>query len=144
MDRAAMARRCPGATVLGRAVLNDHAFLISTDGYASVRPASGEVVHGIVWRLAPRDLAALSAYESLASGLYSAAIMTVQCEGRSVKALVYIGRSRSAGKPKRGYMESIVAAARDWRLPPDYIRRLSRWMPAGMGGTRELEPGDIA
>lgn len=139
-----MARRCPGATVLGRAVLKGYSFLITTDGYASVRPAPGGVVHGIVWRLTPRDLAALSIYESLASGLYGEAIMPVQSGGRSVKALVYLGRSRSAGKPKPGYMESIVAAACDWQLPPDYVRRLSRWVPAGMSGTRELEPGDIA
>ena len=32
--------------------------------------------------------------------------------------------------PKPGYMELVVAAAREWNLPPDYIASLQRWLPA--------------
>jgi Gamma-glutamyl cyclotransferase, AIG2-like len=57
-----MRGRCPDARVVGRAVLRDHRFLITRDGYASVTAARGGVVHGLLWRISPRDLAALDAY----------------------------------------------------------------------------------
>ena len=143
MDRAAMARRCPGATALGRAALEDHRFLITTDGYASVRRAPGQEVHGVLWRLTPRDLAALNAYENLDGGLYSRVMMPVRSGERSVSALVYLGRARSEGRPKPGYMEAIVDAARAANLPLAYIQELLRWSPSWRGA-RTAETGDIA
>ena len=98
MDRVAMARRCPGASALGHAILDDHRFLVTTDGYASVLRMPGEQVHGVLWRLTPRCLAALNAYEGIDSGLYSRVMMPVQADGRRVSALVYLGRSRSEGR----------------------------------------------
>lgn len=144
MDRAAMARRCPGATFIGRAVLEDHRFLITTDGYASVQRAPGEHVYGVLWRLTPRDVAALNAYENLDSGLYSRAVMPVRSDERRVSALVYVGRSRSAGKPRPGYMDEIINAARAANLPLAYVQELLRWSPSWRGGAREVEAGDVA
>lgn len=142
MDRTAMGRRCPGATCLGRAILEDHRFLITTDGYASVLRAPGEAVHGVLWRLTPRDLSALNAYENLDSGLYSRAMMPVRSDERRVSALVYLGRSRSFGKPKPGYMEAVVDAARAAHLPLAYVGNLQRWSPS-WSGARETETGDV-
>jgi hypothetical protein len=143
MDRAGMARRCPGATCLGRAVLDDHRFLITADGYASVQRAPGEVVHGMLWRLTPRDLAALNVYENLDSGLYSRAMMPVRSDERRVSAMVYLGRSRSEGKPKPGYMEAVVDAARAANLPLAYVQELQRWSPSWRRA-HETETGDVA
>jgi hypothetical protein len=143
MDRAAMARRCSGAPYLGRAVLDDHRFLITTDGYASVQRTPGEEVHGVLWRLTSRDLSALNAYEGLDSGLYSRAMMPVRRDERRISAMVYLGRSRSAGRPKPGYMESVVDAARAANLPRAYLQHLQRWSPSWRGA-RETEAGDVA
>jgi cation transport regulator ChaC len=142
MDRAGMARRCRNATFLGRAILGDHRFLITTDGYASVQRAPGEEVHGVLWRLTPRDLAALNVYEGLDSGLYSRAMMPVRSDERLVSALVYIGHSRSPGKPKPGYMEAVVDAARAVNLPFAYLQQLLRWSPS-WHGARQTETGDV-
>ena len=143
MDLAAMAQRCPSATPLGRAVLSDHRFLITTDGYASVLRAPGNEVHGVLWRLTARDLSSLNAYESLDSGLYSRAMIPVQSDGRTVSALVYLGRARGEGKPKPGYMESIVDAARAANLPIAYIQSLQRWSPSWRAA-RGVETGESA
>ena len=64
MDAAAMRRRCPGAEPLGTARLHNWRFVVTRDGYASVTPAPGQVVHGVLWRLGARDLAAVNAYEA--------------------------------------------------------------------------------
>lgn len=142
MDRTAMARRCPAATALGRAILDDHRFLIMSEGYASVQRAPGQSVHGILWRLTPRDLAALNAYEGIDSGLYSRTMMPVRLDERRVSALVYLGRSRSEGKPKPGYMEAVLDAARAANLPLSYVQELSRWSPSWRGA-REKETGEL-
>jgi cation transport regulator ChaC len=126
MDRRLMRRHCPGARPVGRAVLRDHRFIITKDGYASVVAARGEVVHGLLWRITPRDLAALNAYENIESGLYRAAHLSVRAGGRAVRALVYLGRSGVPGRPRLGYMELVAAAAREAGLPADYVANLER------------------
>lgn len=142
MDRAGMARRCPGSTCLGRAILDDHRFLITTDGYASVQRIPGDEVHGVLWRLTSRDLSALNAYEGLDSGLYSRAMMPVRADERRVSAMVYLGRSRSPGKPRPGYMEAVIDAARAANLPLAYLQHLQRWSPSWRRA-RQSETGDI-
>ena len=144
MDRAAMAKRCPGAVARGPAVLGGYRFVITTDGYASVAPASGAVVHGVLWRLTARDLAALNVFESLNSGLYRRAIMPVRIGGKRQSALVYLGRNRGVGRPRPGYIDNVVRAARDWTLPEDHIRDLERWAPASWRGRHPAETGHIA
>src|SRR5690348_8143555 len=91
MERAAMRARCPGATALGTAVLAGWRYRIA-NGYGSVAPKSGARVHGVLWRLTPRDLAALNIFESLDSGLYRRVLLTVESGTRRARALVYVAR----------------------------------------------------
>ena len=65
MSAALMRRRCPGARLEGCAHLPGYRFTVMRSGYASVVPAPGSIVHGVLWRLAPRDVAALNAYGNL-------------------------------------------------------------------------------
>jgi hypothetical protein len=43
--------------------------------------------------------------------------------------LVYVARRRPIDRARAGYMELVIAAARQWNLPPDYIAVLQRWLP---------------
>jgi gamma-glutamylcyclotransferase (GGCT)/AIG2-like uncharacterized protein YtfP len=137
MSRAQMRPRCGAAREIGTGMLEGYRFIITADGYASVLPAPGGIVHGLVWRLTPRDLAALDAYESLDSGLYRAVTLPVRRGGAHAPALVYVGRSRVPGRPRPGYLEDVVAAARDLGFPPTYIRALARWAPGTPRAGRE-------
>ena len=141
MERAAMRRRCPGAVALGPALLRGWRYVI-VDGYGSVGPASGSCVFGVLWRLTPRDLAALNAFESLDSGLYRRVTLSVELGQRRVRALVYIGRRRGSRRPRPGYQERLVAAAQEWRLPKRYVAELRRLAP-GYSGARPAETGEI-
>ena len=87
MERAAMRRRCPGATALGPARLSGWRYAIA-EGYGSVARAPGRRVFGVLWRLTPRDLAALNIFESLDSGLYRRAMLTVELDGQRARASV--------------------------------------------------------
>jgi cation transport regulator ChaC len=133
MNRLMMGWRCPSARLVGRAVLPGHRFIIMQHGLGNIVPARGGVVHGVLWRLTPRDLAALHAYENITAGLYRTVTMVVVAERRRIPALVYVANNRVLGRPKSGYMDVVTSAARDVGLPPGYIRGLARMASAPKG-----------
>ena len=127
MDLAAMKTRCPGARALGPAVLKDFCFFVGLDGWGSVAPCLGAAVHGVLWQLTPRDLAALHAFELLHQGLYGVRHLRVRHERRSLRAMIYLLRRGGRGRARRGYIDAITAAARAWQLPEAYIHNVERW-----------------
>jgi hypothetical protein len=143
MSRALMAGRCPGAKALGTAVLDHWRFVICRAGYASIEPGAGARVHGVLWRLDLRDVAAVDAYENLAAGLYIRRTLPVCRGGRLTPAWVYIAGRRGEGAPKPSYIHLVVEAARDWGLPAPYIGSLQRWSTSGWRGARHKETGEI-
>jgi gamma-glutamylcyclotransferase (GGCT)/AIG2-like uncharacterized protein YtfP len=143
MSRALMGAHAPDAQPAGRGQLAGYRFIITRDGYASVVPAAGGIVHGVLWRLAPRDVASLNIYESVESGLYRRVFLPVSCKSGRGQALIYVGRDCIAGRPKPGYLDVVVQAARDWQLPEAYVRSLQRHAPARWPGVRAAESGEI-
>jgi AIG2-like family len=144
MNRAAMARRCPDARALGPAKLRGFRFFVGLDGWGSVKPSAGDCVHGVLWELTPRCVAALHAYEHLHKGLYEVRYLPVRSGQRLMSAMVYLLRRRRPGQPKPGYVEMIAAAARDWQLPEPYIRSVERWSRSRFTGARVIDAGDLA
>jgi hypothetical protein len=144
MNRAAMARRCPGARAVGPAVLAGYKFFVGIDGWGSVKPNAGERVRGVLWRLSPRDVAALHAYELLHIGLYDVRHLPVRSGAKLRTAMIYLLRRRAPGKPKPGYVEMIAASARGWKLPEAYVRSVERLRTSRWTGARVIDAGDIA
>jgi hypothetical protein len=144
MHRDVMRRHAPAATPIGAATLADHRFVITADGYASVAAARTHSVHGVLWRITPRDRVMLDAWENVAGKLYRGAVLPVRHGSRVRAALVYIARPSRVGRPKPDYMELVIAAAAAWQLPGDYIFSLQQWLPRrpARAGSRKL--GDIA
>lgn len=130
-----MCKHAPAAEPVGVAELANYRFVITADGYASVEPRRADIVHGVLWRLTPRDRVTLDAWENIAGGLYRAEMLPVYRAGRRWPALVYIARRRPAGRPKAGYMEIVLAAAQEWKLPQVYIDSLRQWLPPGPLGS---------
>jgi cation transport regulator ChaC len=129
MHRAVMRKHAPEAVPLGVACLRDYRFIITKDGYASVTPRRRGCVHGILWRLSPRDRITLDRWENIAAGLYRPEVLPIFAAGKRRRALVYVARARPCGVPRPGYMEIVMAAAREWGLPADYVTSLQRWLP---------------
>ena len=92
---------------------------------------------------APRDLAAINAYENVAGGLYVRRTLPVLREGSARNGAGLHRRRRGEGTPRPGYIELVVAAARDWELPEPYIRSLMRWSPSGWSGARAKDTGEL-
>jgi hypothetical protein len=144
MHRDVMRRHAPAAMPIGAAALADHRFVITADGYASVAPQRADTVHGVLWRITPRDRVTLDVWENVAGELYRAAILPIRHAGQVRPALVYVARPTRSGRPKAGYMEIVIAAARAWNFPADYISSLQRWLPRRPAGAGPRKLGDIA
>jgi AIG2-like family len=108
-----------------------------------VTPSPGHTVHGVLWRLTPRDIAALHAYELLHRGLYIVQYLPLRHGTRRVRAMTYILRRHVPGIPRPGYVEMIAAAARGWKLPEAYVRSVERWSASRWTGARQIDAGDL-
>ncbi len=101
-------------------------------------------MHGVLWRLTPRDRVTLDIWENVAGGLYRAEMLAVEQGAGRRPALVYVARPRPPGRPKPGYMEIVVAAARGWEMPARYITSLERWLPRRPLGAGHRKLGEFA
>jgi AIG2-like family len=143
MSRAHMGARCPGASPLGTATLAHWRFIIGVAGHGSIVPRPGAIVHGVLWRVDARDLAAINAYENVDSGLYIRRVLPVRHGAHLLPALVYVLRCHGEGRARPGYVHLVVDAARGWGLPARYVDALQRWSPSGWRGTRPKDTGEI-
>jgi hypothetical protein len=143
-DCRAMKRRCPGARAVGPAVLEGYRFFIGPGGGGSVAPALGSQVHGVLWRITPRDRAALNSYERIDKGLYEVCTVPVREGSRRVAAVIYILRCRTPGRLRPGYIDLVAAAARGWGLPEGYIRDIERWSRSPPPGAGSMDIGGFA
>ena len=129
MDRTAMAVRCPASKPLGLARLARHRFIVTREGYASVFRDPRRTVWGVLWDVAFADMPALDRYERVASGLYVKLAQSVIADRGARRALIYVGRSQGTGQPRPGYLEGVVATAREAGLPADYVAEIEAWSP---------------
>lgn len=125
MDRAHMARLCPQAEPYGVAALRSYKYVIAASGFATVIPWPGSFVHGVLWKIGPKEIAALDRYEDVAGGLYRAVQLPIKYNERLLRALVYLASGDKTGLTPSGYSEKIVAAAKDWNLPAGYVDYLA-------------------
>ncbi|HYF53992.1 MAG TPA: gamma-glutamylcyclotransferase [Salinarimonas sp.] len=135
MDQAAMRARCPASRAVGTARLPRHRFLVMSEGYGTVARDPRRTVWGVLWELALADMPALDRYESLHTGLYAKIVQPVVTERGPRQAILYVARSTRPGAPRPGYMEGVLAAAREAGLPADYLREL-----AALAGEAAGEP----
>jgi len=143
MSRTLMRSRCRDAQPLGIATLPGWRFVINREGFGSIAPVPGAYVLGVLWRLSTRDIVAINAYESIASGLYVRRRIAVRIDGKQASALIYITRQGGKGRPRPSYIDLVVQAARDWELPERYIQSLARWSPSGWRGVRVPDTGEV-
>ena len=134
MDAVAMAKRCPRSLAIGPARLMRHRLAIMREGWLTAVRDPRATVHGVLWNLALSDMPALDRYEGVASGLYSKALQAVATETAPKRALIYFGANAGPGHPPPGYIEAIVAAARQWGLP---LVALEAFLPQGAAAAGE-------
>ncbi|MFL0178060.1 poly-gamma-glutamate hydrolase family protein [Mycobacterium sp. SMC-15] len=124
-----MARRCPDAVDPRPATLADHDWLINQRGVATLEPFPGSRVHGVLWWVSDDDLAALDSAEGVPLRYRRDQLTVHTVDGPSV-AWVYIDHRVQPGAPRPGYLERIIGAAMQHKLPSHWIEFLRRWDPS--------------
>jgi len=85
-DPITMLERCPSAVYSGIGTLDDYELYI--DRCSSVRPATGAVTKGVVWKISNKDMTALDGYEGYPY-LYERKEVDISIDNRLVKVWVY-------------------------------------------------------
>lgn len=130
--------RCPSARFEGVASLNDHRLAFTRRsakrgcGVADVVPDEGEVVWGAVFEIDDRDVGRLDAAEGYSPGRAKNSyrreerhVFVAGDDEQPLAVAVYIGGPQDAAPlPNQEYKNLILAGARRWRLPGDYIKKL--------------------
>ncbi len=122
---ADMAERCPDAREIGVASLPGWRFAITRQGYATILPEPAASVMGVLWWITSRCQQVLDEFEDVSGGLYRHATLAIE----GVPALLYLAVDTTAGKPRAGYLEAIIAAAEARGFPRDYVSgELRPWL----------------
>lgn len=133
-----MRERCPSARFAGVAKLPGRrlAFTRWSEGRAGAVPDAVEDPAGEVWgavyEVTEPDLTELDRFEGFAPGSSRNSYIRRQCtvyldgdEGLAVAAEAYFAvPAENPGLPRRAYLNQILAGAREWGLPRDYIEQV--------------------
>jgi hypothetical protein len=128
MDVNQMADRCPSAEIVGVCRLDRHRFIINRRGVATLVPDAASCVLGILWDLPPEDEQSLDEYEGVPT-YYQKHLIVVETDREAIQALIYLAADRTPGRSRPGYMEEILAAARQYKFDETYLSELSIWVP---------------
>ena len=140
MQPAQMRRRCPGSVAVGPAIAHGYALVFPVHstgdwqgGVASLDPAPGHAVQGVLYQITPDDHAALDHYEAVDQGMYRREQITLThpptpaCpDGRTGTALTYLANHgyNAPAPPSRRYLDALITGAKHHRLDEKYIAQL--------------------
>lgn len=107
-----MAARCPTAEIAGTAMLKGWRLIFR--GVATIERCAGYTVPVLVWKLQPKDEAALDRYEGWPH-LYRKETLRVTLNGKRRTAMVYIMNEDAHHycPPTKGYLETILQGYND-------------------------------
>lgn len=129
MNREEMTRQCGRAVFVGVARLPRHRLFMMNEAAASIVRDPRRDVHGIVWDVPFSDMAALERFERCISGLQIKISQPVILKGGAKRALIFVGRGQVPGKPRPGYVASLIAAGRLNGLPITYLHEIEHGEP---------------
>jgi len=127
MDVEQMRTRCPGAEMLDQAVVRGASFRINRYGVATIIPSASSV-YGVLWEISADDERNLSVYEGETTEFYLKESVWVEpARMKPLTAMIYLAANIQPGKPRPGYLELILSAARAQGFPDEYLSNLASW-----------------
>ena len=117
LHREQMAHRCPGARVVGTAVLQDYELLFRgarRGAVATVEPRKGKSVPVLVWAITEADERSLDIYEGWPR-LYRKVNVPIMVDGKQRTAMMYVMTDgHELGEPSPGYYSVIASGYKDF------------------------------
>ena len=130
LDLRRFRRRCPGATVVGRARLSDHRLAFTRyssaekGGVADIVPEPGVEVWGALYEIDASSFAMLDDYEGAPRAYRRETMRVTDDAGVEHEAAVYVANKTGDFAPSRQYLAQIARGAREHELPEEYVRSL--------------------
>ena len=121
LDEDQMNDRCPGAKAKGVIRLDNYEFFIDTRGVASIRPNKGKAVYGLRYDISDKDEESLDRHEGVPKCYTKTKLPEIGC-------FCYVSTSPQGNIPRPGYVEKIIKAAENHKLPEQYINELKSWV----------------
>ena len=127
INQEQMAFRCSDASPTALAYVQNFKFIINEIGVATIIPASGSVVRGVLWQISKSDEDQLDIYEGVSSNLYTKESCNVSVGDENIDALVYIATNSKFGKPRKNYLETIVDGIVSFKADVNWIDEVQSW-----------------
>jgi hypothetical protein len=127
MSTARLVARVQGVRAVGAGRLHDHRLVFDKPGRdgtakANVRPASGAIVHGVVWEIEAAEITVLDRFEP---GYERSRLEIRLDESATLSAWTYVySRERVDSSPSRDYVDHLIEGAREHALPGDLLAYL--------------------
>lgn len=145
MDWAQMKERCPSVRFVGVAKLPEHRLAFTRKstkrgcGVADLVRDAGREVWGVVFEIPDLELGALDETEGYRPGRDKNSYWRRECmvfldddDGRPLTVAIYFAEPQANPPlPSKAYKDLILAGARHWNLPADYIAQLQGTEVAG-------------
>ena len=113
-------------------MLSGYRFIINRRGVATVVAQPDGLVRGVCWAISATELEGLDRKEGVKAGTYVRVQLTVECDSGPAVAWVYMASDSSVGTPRIGYLERVLAGAKEHDLPECYRDELTSWAPLSM------------
>jgi gamma-glutamylcyclotransferase len=140
LDWSQMRERCPSSRFVGIAVLRDHKLAFTRKsicrncGVADVVAGHGRNVWGVVYEIDESDVCKLDKSEGFRPGREKNSYFRREClvlmDGDAHRPIVvsayFADPQLNPPLPNAEYKNLILAGARHWQLPAEYIRELER------------------
>ncbi len=129
MNLEQMAKRCPGARMLGLARKPGWSFIINQRGYVTALDDPSAETLGCLWELTAEHWTELDRYEGVAADFYHRVDCEVLVPGSEepVQAVAYRATDETPGVPTSAYADVVIDGARQIGLPDDYLATLETW-----------------
>jgi hypothetical protein len=128
MQSVHMQECCTGCRLVARALLRDHRLVFSRwwaawggGGVGDIRPATGQVVEGVVWEITTAHREALDHFEDYPVSYTRKDVTVETIDGRTLAAFAYVARPEGDYRPARAYLRRIIDGAREQHLSPGYL-----------------------
>ena len=122
-----MAFRCSDASTAALAYVQNFKFIINEIGVATIIPASGSVVRGVLWQISKTDEDQLDIYEGVSSNLYTKESCNVSVGDENIDALVYIATNSDLGSPRKNYLETIIDGIVSFDGEKEWLYEIQSW-----------------
>ena len=123
---ASMAVRCPEATCLGAAWLDDHVFMFKY--HADVEYEPGSAVEGLLWEMQEEDLDKIDLVEGYPDYYYREIQAVTAQDGQTYHAWVYkMSGDQERYRPSDGYLNTVIQGYNQNGLHTEQVYQALEW-----------------